>query len=444
MDISREECRKMAETIFRSAVESVLPENLMERQVSLEEKLLRIGELTWNVDALNHIYVIGAGKASANMAGPLERLLGDRITDGVIIVKYEHGQSLQNIRVYEAGHPVVDSAGIEATQQMLDLLGETTENDLVICLISGGGSALLERYAEGIDIKDGQRLTELLLQSGAAIGEVNTVRKHISRVKGGQLARHIAPAEGLTLLLSDVIGDPLDVIASGPTVPDTSTYKQAMDILKKYNIVQAAPPFVRQHIEKGVSGEIPETPKAADKCFRKMKNVLIGTNRTAIQAAMEKARELQLHPFVLSTETQGEAREVAKQFVSLLKDAADLDYLVQKPACFITGGETTVTIQGTGKGGRNQEFALAAAMDIQGMENIVVLSGGTDGTDGPTDAAGGMVDGRTVQRALELKLEPQAFLENNDSYPLLQQTGDLLMTGPTRTNVMDIMLGIVV
>jgi hydroxypyruvate reductase len=318
------------------------------------------------------------------------------------------------------------------------MVSDAGEQDLVICIISGGGSALLAAPAGDISLKDKQEVTQLLLDSGATIHEMNTVRKHLSRVKGGGLARLAHPATVVSLILSDVIGDDLDVIASGPTVPDSSTFQHAEQILHTYNIWDRIPIAVQKHMEKGVKGEIEETPKPGDTAFQKDSWELVGTNLQALTAARREAERLGYHTIILSGMIEGETGEVAKVHTAIAKESARSGNPLSPPLCLLSGGETTVTIKGKGKGGRNQEFVLAAALAIEGEKNMVVLSGGTDGTDGPTDAAGAIADGDTLTRARAKGLDPWDHLQRNDSYPFFESLDDLLMTGPTRTNVMDV------
>jgi len=435
--------RKDALAIFNAGIKAVDPVTAVKRHFKLQDSILSVGERTYDLASYNKVYVIGAGKASAAMAQPLEEIIGDRIKASAINVKYGHAVQLKIIRVNEAGHPVPDEAGLKGTKQIIQLLQQTGEKDLVICLISGGGSALLPYPAQGLTLENKQKVTKHLLEVGATIHEINAVRKHISKVKGGQLARLVYPSTLISLILSDVIGDNLDSIASGPTVPDTSTFSDCLHILDKYNIRQKIPAGVLEHLERGVKGEIKETPKAGDPVFKKTQNVIIGSNIMAVKAAKEKAQELKYHSLVLSSFIEGETREVAKVHAAVAKEILSTGSPVSRPACVISGGETTVTIRGKGLGGRNQEFALAAAIEIDGLEDVVILSGGTDGTDGPTDAAGALADGETVRRAKELGLDAEYHLLENDSYHFFKPLGDLLITGPTFTNVMDLQLVIV-
>ncbi len=438
------ELREAAKSIACSAIQAVDPEGLIRKAVKRECNRLMIGESTVDLTQFKRILVVGAGKASASMAKALEDILGDRISDGVIVVKDGHAKPLKRLKVLEAGHPVPDERGVEGARHILSLVEKNARADtLVLCVISGGGSALMPLPVEGITLRHKQEATKLLLECGASIDEVNAVRKHISKIKGGRLARAAAPARLFSLLLSDVVGDSLDVIASGPTVGDPSTFAQARDVMEKYKIWNRAPKSVRNAIEKGLKGDGEETPKPNDKIFERVSNVIIGNNRSALEAASAKAASLGFHPLILTTCVSGEAREVGVVFASIAIEAERSHNPVRPPACILAGGETTVTIRGSGKGGRNQELALSAALKLAGANNIVVASIGTDGTDGPTDAAGAIVDAASVERARQEGLDPLDFLSRNDSYPLLQKTGDLLVTGPTGTNVMDLLIALV-
>ncbi|GAK61734.1 glycerate 2-kinase [Candidatus Vecturithrix granuli] len=430
--------RQHAIEIFYAGLRAVDPNDAIQRHVSCEGTILHVGSQQYDLDAFRHIYVVGGGKAGASMASAVENLLGERVTQGWVNVKYEHLAPTRTIHIHEAGHPVPDEAGVRGTQEIVHLLETATEQDLVICLISGGGSALLPAPVAGITLQQKQAVTKLLLHCGATINEINTIRKHISAIKGGQLARVAAPATLVTLILSDVIGDPLDTIASGPTVPDSQTFTDCLNILNKYEIEAQIPMPVLQRLQQGAQGEIADTPKAGDPIFRNVQNLIIASNVLAARAAEEKARALHYNPMLLSTFVEGETREVAKVHAAILKEILHSGHPLTAPACIISGGETTVSIQGDGLGGRNQEFVLAAAREIEGLSNVVILSAGTDGTDGPTDAAGAIADGDTVQRAQEKSLDPLAFLKNNDSYHFFEALGDLIKTGPTNTNVMDL------
>jgi hydroxypyruvate reductase len=349
-------------------------------------------------------------------------------------VKDGHVAKLRRIELNECGHPVPDARGVAGAGRIARIAAGAQEDDLVVCLISGGASALLPLPAEGVTLEEKQAITRLLLASGANIHEINTLRKHISGIKGGQLARLAAPATVEALLLSDVIGDSPGVIGSGPAAPDASTYAEAAGILDKYGIRGRAPVSVRERIGRGARGEILETPKPGDPIFARVRNTVVGSNRLALGAAARRARQLGFRTLILSSEIEGETREIARMHAAIARQIARAGQPVKPPACIITGGETTVTIKGDGLGGRNQEFVLAAAIDIAGLDNTVVFSAGTDGTDGPTDAAGAVADGQTLRR------NPGArpCLDHNDSYHYFQSLGDLVITGPTNTNVMDV------
>jgi len=426
--------------IFNHALRAVDPVEAVKRHLKLEGEDLRVNGKVYPLRDYGHISVIGGGKAGASMAVAVEEILGDRITRGVINVKYGHLSELRRVKLNEVGHPIPDQKGVSGAEEIGGLLEKLGEKDLVICLISGGGSALLPSPAEGISLEDKQKMTNLLLECGANINEINAIRKHISKLKGGGLARLAYPSTLITFILSDVVGDPLDVIGSGPTVPDTSTFGECMAILRKYHLSEKVPEPIKGRIQRGIKGEIEETPKAGNPIFEKTHNVIVGSNIIAVKAAEQRARELGYKPLILSTFIEGETKEVARVHAAIAKEIAKTNHPIGPPACVISGGETTVTIRGKGLGGRNQEFVLASALDIQGLKDIVVLSGGTDGTDGPTDAAGAIADVDTVRRAHELGLDPTAYLADNDSYHFFEKLGDLLVTGPTNTNVMDLRL----
>ena len=415
--------RRHALAIFRAALDAADPAGAVTRYFARRD-----------FSRFRNIYVVGAGKAGASMAQAAERALGRRITAGLINVKDGHVAKLRRIRLNECGHPVPDGRGVAGAERIAELVRSAGAGDLVVCLISGGASALLPLPATGVTLEEKQQVTKLLLACGAPIEHINCLRKHISLIKGGQLARLAAPAAVESLLLSDVIGDPIDVIGSGPTAPDVSTFAEAAAILDRYGIRARVPASILDRIERGVRGGIPETPKPGDAIFKRVRNRIIGGNRLALDAAARAARKLGYRTLVLSSSIQGETRDVARMHAAILRETAEHGEPVKPPACIISGGETTVTIRGTGLGGRNQEFALAAALDIRGLGSVLVCSAGTDGTDGPTDAAGAMADGRTFER------NPEAlrYLDNNDSYYYFKPLGDLVMTGATNTNVMDV------
>ena len=438
-----ESLRQHADEIFQAALKAVDPIEAIHRYVKLEQETLWVGDRRFELKDYDRILVVGAGKAGAPMAKALEDLLDNRIENGLIVTKEGHGLPLQRIRIQEASHPVPDARGIRGAEDILAMVSDAVETDLVLCVISGGGSALLVAPSEGVTLEDKQEVTRLLLACGADIHEINTVRKHLSRAKGGGLARMTHPATMVSLILSDVIGDDLNVIASGPTVPDPSTFMDAEAVLKKYDILNRVPSSIHNRIQSGVEGQIEDTAKPGAASFQRCFFELIGTNIQALMAAGRAAEDLGYQSLVLSSTVEGEAREVVKVHTAIAKEICSSGNPISPPACVLSGGETTVTLKGDGKGGRNQEFALAASLELVGTENIVVLSAGTDGTDGPTDAAGAVADGATVARAHAKGLDPLDYLKRNDSYHFFQALDDLVITGPTRTNVMDVYMVLV-
>jgi len=433
-----EDQKKALEHIFRAGVKAVDPERAVRRYVRCKGNQFSVGDRSYALDRFKRILLIGAGKGTAPMAKAVEDVLGDRLTSGRIIVKYGHGVPLKKTHIMEAGHPIPDEAGLRATEGLLNQIRECTEEDLIICAFSGGGSALLPAPPPAIKLDQKKESTRLLLECGATINEINAIRKHLSRSKGGWLAKIAYPATLVSLILSDVIGDRLDVIASGPTVPDESTYSDCINILEKYSLMNSLPISVVEHFQQGAAGILPETPKVGDAAFSKVQNLIVGNNRESLLAAKEQAISFGYNTMILSSQIEGEAREVAQVFAAVGKEICQANLPIPPPACLLAGGETTVTIQGRGKGGRNQELALAFAIAIDGWDRVSLLSAGTDGTDGPTDAAGAIVSGLTCRKARQVNLDPDAFLVANNSNSFFESLGDLLKTGPTRTNVMDI------
>ncbi|MFQ6037026.1 MAG: glycerate kinase [Candidatus Aminicenantales bacterium] len=430
--------------IFWAGLRAVDPRSAIPHHVKRQGDRLIVGDRTYSLSRFDRIYALGAGKASAAMAQAVEGLLGDRLTSGLVITKVGHSLPLERVKVLEAGHPIPDEAGLEGARQLVEILKQTTEKDLVLFLVSGGGSALLPFPAEGLTLEEKQTVTEIFLEVGAPIQDINTVRKHLSLVKGGRLARLAHPATLIALILSDVIGDDLDTIASGPTVPDETTYADSLKVLERYGIRKKIPQRALAILEEGSRGEREETPKRGALCFQKTQNLVVASNIHAVRAAAARARDLGYNALILSTCIEGETREVARVHAAVAKEIARTGNPIPAPACVISGGETTVTVCGTGRGGRNQEFALAAAIEIAGMPNVWIMSAGTDGTDGPTEAAGAVADGRTVERAAKKGMEPRAYLKDNDSYHFFKALGNQVITGPTQTNVMDLCFVVVV
>ncbi|MHB1318450.1 MAG: glycerate kinase type-2 family protein [Anaerolineae bacterium] len=432
------ERRRQVVDVMQAALEAVDPAEAVRLFVRSDGDLLHVADRTYDLADYDHVYVVGAGKADAAMAQAVEALLGDRITDGIVNVKYEHALPTARIRLCEAGHPVPDAAGVDGSNRMAHLLEGAGANDLVICLISGGGSALMTLPEKGVTLEDMQALTSSLLRAGATIVEINAIRKHLDRLKGGKLARMAAPAQVISLILSDVVGNPLDAIASGPTVPDASTFADAWRLLERYALLGKIPASIEDVLKRGVRGEIPENPSAGDALFERTQNVIVASNDLAAEAARQKAESLGLHTLLLSTFVEGESREVARVLAAIAKEIRASGRPVARPACVIIGGETTVTLRGEGKGGRNQEMALGAAIAISGMDDVIIACLATDGTDGPTDASGALADVSTVARAFALGMDPWAYLSQNNAYPFFSELGDLLLTGPTQTNVNDL------
>ena len=386
------------------------------------------------------VVVVGAGKASGAMAAAAEEAWGERVAEGLVVVKDGNLVPTRRIRLVEAGHPVPDERGAQAARDILALVKRAGADDLVLVLVSGGASALTPAPAAPITLADKQAVTRLLLAAGADINQLNAVRKHCSVFKGGQLARAAAPARVSALLLSDVIGDPPDVIGSGPTAPDASTFREALAILARFELTSSAPPSVRERLERGAAGEVSETPKPDDPIFDRVTNVVIGDNQLVVNAAAARAAALGFAPHVLTRSLHGEARDVARDLVALGREIAGGRGPIAAPACVIAGGETTVTVRGQGTGGRCQEFALAAALELEGHPHMLVLAAGTDGTDGPTDAAGAIADADTARRARHQHLDPRIHLDTNNSNPIFAKLGDLVVTGPTNTNLQDLYL----
>lgn len=446
-----------AARIMAAAIQAVEPGAAVSQSMRLEGERLIISGQVYNLNKYQRIFLIGAGKAGAPMASSAANILGARLNGGIIIVKEGHTNSsilpdadyrktinpltpkhTGVLRILEAGHPLPDQRGLTGAQQIEDLLSGTQPDDLVICVISGGGSALLVSPSPGITLDDMQELTTYLLACGANINEINALRKHLDRVKGGGLASMAAPAAVVTLILSDVVGDPLDVIASGPTVPDPSTYEQAYQILKKFGLLDRVPRSITERLEGGQRNEHPETPKPGDPIFERVQNIIIGSNIQAARAAVNQAQKEGLHTMLLTTWLQGEARQAGRFLAAVGRQINADNQPVVRPACIVAGGETTVTIKGDGLGGRNQEMALGAVSELAGLPDSALITLATDGGDGPTDAAGAIVTGETLYQAHQMGLNSDDFLVRNDAYNFFEPLGDLLKPGPTHTNVNDL------
>lgn len=437
---------EQAMRLVRAALAAVDPAAAVHRAVRRQGSRIRIETADhpgcgYDLDEYERVVVVGAGKAGAPMAQALSEILGDRLAEGWINVKQGHlieAALPPALTIHEAGHPIPDEAGRYGAGQIRRLAELAGPRDLVFCLISGGGSALLPLPVAGITLADLQALTDALLRCGVTINEINAVRKHCSLLQGGQLARAAAPAAVAALLLSDVVGNPLDVIASGPTVPDPSTYSDAWQVLARHDLLDRVPAPIVAHLDAGRRGEQPETPKPGDPLFERVCSVVIGSNAIAARAARAEAEAMGLHTLLLSTYVEGEAREVARVMAAVAKSLAAEGWPCPRPACVIAGGETTVTLRGKGRGGRNQELALAAAIALDGWEGVALVALATDGSDGPTDAAGAIVDGTTAARARALGMAPLDYLARNDAYTFFDRLGDLIRTGPTNTNVNDL------
>lgn len=427
--------------IISAALRAVDPE------IAVRKSLVRVGDTlairnqTYSLKAYKRIRIIGCGKAAYPMATACAEILGGDLDDGIIIVKDKHirtKKGLDRLAVFEAGHPIPDDRGVQATKLIMDLTRKSSPDDLVICLFSGGGSSLFTAPVEGITLDNLQVLTDRLLSCGASINEINTMRKHLDLVKGGRLAAMIYPAKLLCLILSDVVGDPLDVIASGPTCPDQTSYEGAWSILEKYHLIDQIPSAIQEILSQGREGRIPETPKPNDPVFEKVQNVLIGSNLVAAQAALNQARLEDLNSIILTTTLQGEARAVGPLLAGITRQISNHNQPVDTPACVILGGETTVKRIGKGSGGRNQELALSMVEEIADIPETLIITLATDGGDGSTDAAGATITGETYLRAYHAGLDPSDYLDRNDSYHFFDPLDDLIRIGPTLTNVNDL------
>ncbi len=426
--------------VIQAALAAADPRAAVQRSLTVHGDILEAGDQTYSLDSYRRIRVVGVGKAVQAMTHGLLDVLGERVGDGVLVAKHVDASSPLpgRLRVMVGGHPVPTPGSVSAAQAVVDFLADGSPEDLVFCLISGGGSALMTLPRDPVTLDDLQALTRLLLGCGATINEMNALRKHLDQVKGGGVARLAAPARLVTLILSDVIGSPLDVIASGPTVADTSTYASAMAILDKYQITPRVPEAILTILQRGMAGELPETIKPGDPALEGVNNLLVASNPQAAEAGLAQAAQDGLHPMLLTTYLQGEASQAGGVLASILSQINATGQPLKRPACIVAGGETTVTLRGQGLGGRNQEMALGAVFTLAGLPDVALLTLGTDGEDGPTNSAGALVTGETLARARALGLDPLDYLNRNDSYHFFEALGDLLITGPTGTNVNDL------
>ena len=433
------QCKRILNELITAAIKAADPQQVLQKTLIRKGSRLKAASLSYDLSQFRRIVSIGAGKASGKMAVALEQVLGERLESGIVIVKDGYGETCQKIQVREAAHPIPDGRGVKATRQILSLAHSLTKNDLLIVLFSGGASSLLCAPPAGLTLADKQRTTRLLLRSGAAIEDINVVRKHLSVVKGGYLAQATS-ARILTLMISDVLGDDPATIGSGPTVPDPTTFQDAIDLLKQLKIWTKVPASVQRHLKNGVSEKISETLKPSKQWALRNRHIILANNRDAVEGVAAAARRLKLHPFIFPTFIQGEAKEIGHILGSVARDLVEFGNPVRPPACFIAGGEPTVTVTGTGKGGRAQECVLAAAKEVAGLRHVFVAGFGTDGTDGPNEVAGALVDGKTTERASRKGVNISKFLDNQDSYHFFKALGGHIITGPTGTNVNDISL----
>ena len=436
--------RQLIDEVIRAALQAVDPREAIFQRVQRAGRVLRIDGRAIDLRAADRVFLVSIGKAAAPMAGALIDLLGDDLAAGVVVAKHGHTAGFEPplaVRLVEAGHPAPDENSVAGARLIAAMLGDATDRDVLLCAISGGGSALVTLPVEGVPLADLQATTDVLLRSGATIHELNAVRKQVDLFKGGGLAGMSQGACTLALLLSDVVGDDLSVIASGPTAPDPSTFHDAWRVIEQYRVEDVVPPSVRAHLQAGLRGAVPETPKPGDPVFERVRNVIVGSNRMAAEAAEIFLRARGLNTLFLSTTIQGEAREVGRVASAIAREIAASHRPVARPAAVIAGGETTVTVRGSGAGGRNQELALSAALGIDGLRDAWIVALATDGIDGPTDAAGAMVSGETIRRARQKRLNPEAALDDNDSYGFFSalSDGSHLISGPTGTNVNDLL-----
>jgi glycerate 2-kinase len=425
-----------------SGINAVDPYLAVTHFLHREKDVLFAGNQTIDLSNFNRIFIIGVGKAAVPMTSAIEEIVGNSVIEGVVVTKKGHSKAnfslSSNVAIVEAGHPLPDQKSIAGAQQVINLLRKARSDDLILCNISGGGSALMTSPKPGITLDEIQSLTSQLLACGATIDEINTIRKHIDQVKGGGLLAQASSSQWVSLILSDVIGDPIDRIASGPTAPDPSTYADAYDIIEKYQLLDQTPVSIITHLNQGIQKHTSETLKPGNPIFNQVNNLIVGNNTIAAAASLHEAEQAGYNSLLLSTSIQGEASQVGLFFGAIAQQIARTNQPVPRPACIISGGETTVTLHGKGHGGRNQEVALGAVLPFAELENFLLITLATDGGDGPTDAAGAVVSGETLKRALHLGLNPHEFLNRNDSYHFFNPLNDLLKPGLTLTNVGDL------
>lgn len=426
--------------VLYEAVCAVDPGKAIGKFIQREGHTLNVGGQSYDLSCYRHIWFLGAGKAAAPMSAKVSEILGPYLTKGIAVVKegYANISSPENVEIYQGGHPIPDERNVQATRLITGLLRECKQDDLVIYAISGGGSALLTLPVADVTLNNLQELTNVLLTNGATINEINTLRKHLDEVKGGKLARIARPATQIGFILSDVVGDPLDVIASGPTVPDPTTFSQAYEVLERFRLRDVVPEEILAYIQAGINGVIPDNPKEGDPVFNHVCNFIVGSNRQAAESAIDQARKDGFNTLLLTNFLQGEARHAGQFMGSIARQVAAYGSPISRPACILAGGETTVTVTGNGLGGRNQELALGAVNELAGLQDMTLITLATDGGDGPTDGAGAVVTGSTLARALENGMDPKAYLYNNDAYHFFDRLGDVLKPGPTMTNVNDL------
>jgi glycerate 2-kinase len=438
----KDDPREILTQVYQAALEAADPEAAVRRALRCEQQKLVAGDREYDLRRFKRVFLTGGGKAGVPMARAVESECGPHLAAGLVVVKHGHGGNLDRTRVLESGHPEPDEQGERAAVQLLDFVSRLTDEDLLLIVVSGGGSALLPAPMPPLTLEEKKRTTSVLIRASATIHEINTIRKHLSRLKGGRLIEQTGAGAVIALLLSDVVGDDLSSIASGLTVPDPSTYADCLEILQKHNLHADFPATVTAFLEAGAAGlpgAPPETPKPGHPGFDRVQNLLVASNIQALQAAARKSQEQGYRPVILSSSMYGNTADVALAHVAIAREVLDSGNPVQPPCCLISGGETTVRVSGDGKGGRNQEFALWCAHEISGWPEGEALfaSLGSDGSDGPTEAAGAFADPSTVRRGAEKGLDIDDYLRRNDSYHFFQALQDLIVTGPTQTNVMD-------